>query len=166
MFWFRLGLIVLVGLHQKRHSPGPHLYRHLYRPTKFQTNLHFSSRCTWRPVFPETHLKTDQTMTNMSPLFNCSPLRTTAKENINRNTCGRGVMCIPLLLPLPRVQRHRQDAADRTVNTGLFSLLSLFLRVSAVTWRNGRQFCNSNIVYLPTLKSQMWACLKHALEIK
>lgn len=83
-----------------------------------QTNPHLPSRCTSCTVFPETHLKTDQTMTDMSPLFNCSPLRATALENINRNTCGRGVMCIPLLLCLPRAHSCREDIEDRTVNTG------------------------------------------------
>lgn len=83
-----------------------------------QTNPHLPSRCTSCTVFPETHLKTDQTMTDMSPLFNCSPLRATALENINRNTCGRGVMCIPLLRRLPRAHSCREDTEDRTVNTG------------------------------------------------
>lgn len=96
-----------------------------------QTNPHLPSRCTSCTVFPETHLKTDQTMTDMSPLFNCSPLRATALENINRNTCGWGVMCIPLLLRLPRAHSCREDTEDRTVNTG-FSHSSHSLHVSTV----------------------------------
>lgn len=77
-----------ISLHEKKcHTWLASLWASLWT-LKFQINLHSSSSCTWHAIFPKTHLKTDQTMTNMSPLFNCSPLRTTAKENINRNTCG------------------------------------------------------------------------------
>lgn len=36
-----------------------------------QTNPCLASRCASCATFPETHWKTDQTMTDMSPLFNC-----------------------------------------------------------------------------------------------
>lgn len=40
-----------------------------------QTNPCLASRCTLCSTFPKTHWKTDQTMTDMSPLFHCSRLR-------------------------------------------------------------------------------------------
>lgn len=100
-------------------------------------------------VFPETHLKTDQTMTDMSPLFNCSPLRATALENINRNTCGRGVMCIPLLLCLPRAHSCREDTEDRTVNTGFSHSSHSF---TCQYRREGRRMRDGFFVGVPSRK--------------